>query len=511
MERVNAGVRAVSLRAQHIPVLVGIGEVTDRPTEPRDSMEPLALMAEALRRADEDAGGGWLSGLNSLDVVGQVTWRYDNLPVLLARRIGASPQHLVNGPVGGESPIRLLHEAALRISHGETEVAAIVGGEAMYARAKAKEAGLVLPWTPMSVKDNRYDGMIALHPLAQRLGTSVPAHIYPFYEIASQAQWGQTPEQAREESGALWSAFSRVAADNPYAWSTQARDAASIVTPSATNRLIAWPYTKSMVANPNVNQGAAVLICSLDRARREGIAEDRLIYFHAGAAASEPEDYLQRDAYYRSTAQDAVLQGVLREMGKEAAAITHLELYSCFPCVPKMALRSLGLRADTPATVTGGLSFFGGPLNNYMSHAVCAMTRRLRADGGGIGLLYGQGGFVNKHHALILGARPSERPLAAQYGVQQHADRARGPVPPIIREYNGPATLETFTILYDRAGVPAHGVAIARVPAGQRLIARVAAQDGDTLNRLTDPNRSAVGLEGRASTLPDSLLQWEVQ
>src|SRR5882757_5562190 len=154
----------------------------------------------------------------------------------------------------------------------------------------------------MSVKDNRYDGKIALHPLAQRLGTSVPAHIYPFYEIASQAQWGQTPEQAREESGALWSAFSRVAADNPYAWSTQARDAASIVTPSGTNRLIAWPYTKSMVANPNVNQGAAVLICSLDRARREVIAEDRLIYFHAGAAASEPEDYLQRDAYYRSTA-----------------------------------------------------------------------------------------------------------------------------------------------------------------------------------------------------------------
>ena len=212
----------MSPSAQCVPVLIGIGEVTDRPADPQDSMEPLALMAEALRRADEDAGGGWLAELNSLDVVGQVTWRYDDLPALLARRIGASPKHLVNGPVGGETPIRLLHEAALRISRGESEVAAIVGGESMYARTKAKQAGLVLPWTPMSAKDNRYEGMIALHPVAKRLGASVPAHIYPFYEIASQAHWGQTPEQAREESGALWAAFSRVAAGNPYAWSTHA-------------------------------------------------------------------------------------------------------------------------------------------------------------------------------------------------------------------------------------------------------------------------------------------------
>jgi acetyl-CoA C-acetyltransferase len=353
--------------------------------------------------------------------------------------------------------------------------------------------------------------MIALHPAAKRLSASIPAHIYPFYEIASQAHWGQTPEQARNESGALWGAFSRVAADNPYTWSTQVKDSADIVTPSAGNRLIAWPYTKSMVANPNVNQGAAVLICSLDRAQRAGIPTDRLIYFHAGAAACEPQDYLERDAYHHSVAQDAVLQGVLQKIDKEAAAISHLELYSCFPCVPKMALRSLGLRADTAATVTGGLSFFGGPLNNYMTHAVCAMTRRLRADAHGLGLLYGQGGFVNKHHTLILGARPSERPLTPKYSVQEHADAARGPVPLLINEYNGPAALETFTILYDRTGVPTHGVAIARVPAGQRLIAMVTAQDRDTLNVLTASDRSAVGQQGTASTLADSLLQWQVR
>ena len=52
-------------------------------------------------------------------------------------------------------------------------------------------------------------------------------------------------------------------------------------------------------------------------------------------------------------------------------------------------------------TVTGGLTFFGAPLNTYMTHAACAMVRELR-DGGKLGLLYGQGEFVTKHHALVL-------------------------------------------------------------------------------------------------------------
>lgn len=493
-----------------VPVLMGIGEITDRPANPMDAMEPLALMAEALRRADGDAGGGWLTHLHSLNVVSQVTWRYDNLPALLAERIGASPKHLLNGPVGGETPIRLLHDAAIRIAKGETEVAAIVGGEAMYARSKAKQAGCVLPWTPMSAIDNRYDGIMPINPVARQLGASVPAHIYPFYEIASQAHWGQSPTQARQESGALWAVLSQVASKNPYSWSRHEVDSRSVVTPSATNRLIAWPYTKSMVANPNVNQGAAILVCSLAQARRAGIAEDRLIYFHAGAAAAEPEDYLLRDVYHHSVAQDAVLQEVVRATGKAASLITHRELYSCFPCVPKMAIRSLGRDVQTSATVTGGLSFFGGPLNNYMSHAVCAMTRLLRSGAEGTGLLYGQGGFVNKHHALILGNRPAACPLALQYTAQTQADRARGPIPALTTNFAGPAVLETFTILYDRDGAIGHGVAIARTSAGSRLMAKVLAEDSETLDALTLSEHSAVGMQGQVRKLADSSLQWSV-
>ena len=59
-----------------IPVIVGIGEITDRPGDPRDGLEPLALMASALERADTDGGGGLLRAVDSLDVVNLVSWRY---------------------------------------------------------------------------------------------------------------------------------------------------------------------------------------------------------------------------------------------------------------------------------------------------------------------------------------------------------------------------------------------------------------------------------------------------
>jgi len=38
------------------PVIVGVGEITDRPETVTDGLEPLALMAKALERADQDAG-----------------------------------------------------------------------------------------------------------------------------------------------------------------------------------------------------------------------------------------------------------------------------------------------------------------------------------------------------------------------------------------------------------------------------------------------------------------------
>ena len=496
---------ANSLSPEHTPVLIGVGEIIDRPDDPAHGLEPMALMAEALRRAEQDAGAELLSRLDSIDVVNQITWPYADLPAQLASVVGARPSRAVYGPVGGESPVRFLHEAAARIARGESQVAAICGAEAQNTLDKARRAGIKLDWTP---KPEKYDpplrGVDFVQGVALNLGVFMPTTIYPFYENATAAFWGQTPAQAQAESGALWSAFSKVAARNANAWLGREFSAADIVTPSAGNRLIAWPYTKLMVANPSVNQGGAVILASLAVARAAGVPEEKLIYVHGGAAAQEPRDYLLRDTYHASTAQDAVLHAAMAFAGD--AGFDAAELYSCFPCVPKMASRTLGLPAGMVPTVAGGLTFFGAPLNTYMTHAACAMVRRLR-DGGGTGLLYGQGEFVTKHHALVVSCTPdSAGSVLRPASVQAVADQARGAVPAFSTTATGGAKLETFTVIYDREGAPSHGAVIARVDDGTRVLARLPGDDEAGIARLVDLAASPIGAAGAVAAQSDELV-----
>src|ERR1700694_5294168 len=434
-----------------IPVIVGIGEITDRPQEIAEGLEPLALLVEALKRAEQDSGAKLLGEIDSLDIVNFLSWRYRDPQKLLSDRLGIKPKHLYYGPVGGESPIRYLHEAAQRIARGECSVAAVCGAEAQSTATKAERAGVELPWTPFAhdVPEPKR-GAAFQKPMAVKLGVFRPITVYPFYEAATSAHWGQTPREAMAESGQLWSTYSSVASQNPNAWLKRHFTSDEITTPTPDNRLIAWPYTKLMVANPTVNMGAAVLMTSLAKARAAGITEDRLVHVWGGASAEEPRDYLIRDQFFESHPQNAVLKAILDLVGGDGRAFDAIELYSCFPCVPKMARRTLGLAPDVQPTVIAGLTFFGAPLNTYMTHAACAMVRKLRS-GARLGLLYGQGGFVTKHHALVLSRQAPLTPLTQEASVQNEPDRHRGQVPDFVTEAGGKATVESFTAIYGRS------------------------------------------------------------
>jgi acetyl-CoA C-acetyltransferase len=497
-----------------IPVIVGVGEIVDRPNEITEGLEPLALLVEALKRAEADSGGRLLSEIESLDIVNFLSWRYRDPEQQLSKRLGITPKHAYYGPVGGESPIRYLHEAAQRIARGECSVAAVCGAEAQSTATKAERARVTLPWTPFA-KDvaEPKRGAAFQKPMAVKLGVFRPVSVYPFYEAATAARWGQTPREAMAESGALWSAYSNAASENPNAWLKRCFTPDEITTPTPDNRLIAWPYTKLMVANPTVNMGGAVLITSLAKARDAGIAEDRLVHICGGASAEEPRDYLERDQFYESRAQNAVLKASMEFAGGDGKAFDAIELYSCFPCVPKMARRTLGLGADVQPTVTGGLTFFGAPLNTYMTHAACAMVRKLRS-GAKLGLLYGQGGFVTKHHALVLSRQAPRTPLAQETSVQSEADRHRGQVPNFVTEANGrgtvKGTVESFTAIYGRNSEIEHGVVMLRTPENARALARVPANDRQTLAHLLDMDRTPVGSAGEIVTAEDGVLEWRV-
>ena len=493
-----------------IPVIVGVGEIVDRPREITDGLEPLDLLEQALLRAEADAGAKLLAEVQSLDVVNFLSWRYRDPEKLLAQRLGVTPSHCHYGPVGGESPIRYIHEAAKRIARGECSVAAVCGAEAQSTATKAERAGEKLPWTPFAhdVEEPKR-GAAFQKPLAVKLGVFRPVTVYPFYEAASSAHWGQTPREAMTESGMLWSRYSEAAAQNPNAWLKRRYAPDEITTPTVDNRLIAWPYNKLMVANPSVNMGGALLLTSLAKARAAGIADDRLVYPLGGASAEEPRDYLLRDQFYESHPQNAVLKAAMDLAGGDGKTFDAIELYSCFPCVPKMARRTLGLDADVQPTVTGGLTFFGAPLNTYMTHAACAMVRKLRG-GARLGLLYGQGGFVTKHHGLVLSRQAPAHTLAQDTSVQAEADRRKGAVPEFVTEADGKGKVESFTVIYGRGGEVEHGVVMLRTPADARALARVPANDTTTLAHLLNLDKTPVGSFGDISAADDGVPEWRV-
>jgi acetyl-CoA C-acetyltransferase len=485
-----------------IPVIAGVGQINDRPEADVPGLNSLQLMEAALRSADADAGGGWLVRLDWLSVVAQLSFpELGDVSKPLAEALGAYPRHCMQTryPMG-DSPVLLLNEAANRISAGEVSVAAVVGGEALRTAAKRAQT--------KSLDAVRASASTAAKPIRQRYGIVAPTDIYPLYENACRAAWGQTLAEAQAEAAAIWSGLSHVAAQSEGAWLRKPLEPEDILAPTSDNRPIAFPYTKLMVANASVNQGAGFIVTSLAKAKAMGVPETQLIYVGRGAAAREPGDILARDRYDHSSSMRAAMTRALSFNGLEARDLDHVELYSCFPCIPKLARRILGWPLEKPMTVFGGLTFGGGPIGNYMSHAVAAMTDTLRRSGRH-GLLFGNGGYATTNHVIVVSRDPDiGLREAADFDVQSEADANRAPAPPLSETYAGPAAIETYTVFYDRGGAATFGVVVARSPSGERLLSCVRRDDAEAIARLTSGEGEPIGALGEATPDSEGLTRW---
>ncbi len=487
-----------------IPVIIGVGQINDRACE----MDSLGLMIAALEKADADAGGGWIAQLDSIATVNQISFpKLGNCADHIAQHFGITPQHIEQTPwPTGESPVQLLNEAANWIGAGEIEVAAIIGAEALRTAAERAKAAT----------GERQDALRGVatggtKSLMQQHGLVAPTDLYPLYENATRAAWGQSLAEAQAESGAIWAGMSNVAAGNDTAWIRTAQTADAITRVEPDNRPIAFPYQKRMVANASVNQGAGFIVTSLARARAAGIAEDRIIHVGMGAAAHETHNMMKRDQYVQPAGMVATLQETLKRNHLTTADLDHVELYSCFPCIPKMARRIIGWPVDKPITAFGGLTFGGGPIGNYMSHAIASMVDKLRAERG-TAMLFANGGYATHFHGIILSADPlPNASFPHDFDVNPVADVSRQPVPGIDEAYQGPATIETYTIFYNRDASVRHGTIIARTDEGKRVLARVDPGDGDMIAFLSDGNVEPVGATGYTVLGEKGLIRWKAR
>jgi acetyl-CoA C-acetyltransferase len=461
--------------AERRPVLVGVAQLVQRDAEPAQALEPLAMLERAARDAARDAGAGdaCLRGLDTIALVDGIGWRPQNGPRLLAERIGAHPRRECVSAIGGEMPLRVLNHLARAIGAGRSRAALLVGSHHVRTLRRAERARTKLHWasggegTPERIGVN-HRGMTKAEA---EYGLGMPIDVYPIFENALRARRGLDLATHLRRIGALMSRFTEVAAKNPYAWFPIARSAEEIATPSAGNRMIAYPYTKYMNAVMETDQAAAILICSAAAARELGVPEDRLVHWWGGAHGQEAAWYpSERPDFAVCESIREVVRAALAEAGAPLESIRCFDFYSCFPVAVEMACEMLGLAEDDPRgfTVTGGLPYAGGPGNGYTLHAVAALALRLRAEPGARGLATGNGWYLTKHSASVLASAPREGAIAPEVAAAPPAipDAAASTDPA-----EGPARLETYTVLYDREGAPVRGIALGRTGSGRRFVA----------------------------------------
>lgn len=494
-----------------IPVIIGVGQVNDRTPDPMQALDSLGLMQAALEAAEADAGVSLLHRLDWLGVEDQISFPDPEIHGHLAARLPVRPPLAVKTfDASGDGPVRLINDAANLIARGAVQIAAAVGAEAMRTankRAQAEAAAAAARGGAPKVNKLAELAEANATPMARRYRLLTPIDVYPLYENATRAAWGQSVAEAQAETAAIWSGFSRTAADNPHAWLRVPMTPEQIAEVTPDNRMLSFPYTKLMVANSAVNQGAAVIVTSLAMARALGIAEDRLVYVGAGAASHEPDDFLLRDSYTHSASLAASIGSALEFNEVGVGDLDHVELYSCFPCVPKMARRLLGWPLDRPHSVYGGLTFGGGPIGNCMMHAAAAMVEKLRVAGRN-GLIVANGGYATHNHAILLSRQAPRGQRRCDYDAHVAADALRWPVPPLVEDYQGPGRIETYCAPYGRTGTPAFATIVARNEAGARFLATVLPEDEAFLAALVSGETEPVGMAGRAERLDDGRLRW---
>jgi acetyl-CoA C-acetyltransferase len=499
------------------PVLIAGGQFTYRGAA-ENCPPPIELCTIAARTACSNVGldDSVLSVIDGLAVVGFTIdaggntsklpiARAKNPPKALAKAIGATPKWQTYTHPGGNTPQSLVNEVAERIANGENKLVLLVGAEFLGSLMKQIQGGHFEALKSHHIDDDELptmfgDGRPGCSAQEGAHGLEFPSNVYPMFENAYRASKGQSLEPHRKSMGELFAPFSKVAAQNPFAWFRTEHSAEDLVTVGPKNRMVGFPYPKYLNAIIQVDQSAGVILASYEHAKSLGIADDKMVFLHGCADTIEKWNVLDRVDYHSSPALAVGIREAFAMAGKSPADMDFFDLYSCFPIAVRLAALHLGLKHDDPRglTLTGGLPYFGGPGNNYTMHAIVEAFQRCVREPGTFGFVNANGWFLTKHAFGIYSTTPILRPWQrrAKFEYQGEIDALQSPQ--ITETPDGPAIIEAYTIVHAREGMRM-GIVIGRDSAGRRFVANTPKGDVAMMADL----ESCEGV-GRAGTVKHS-------
>jgi acetyl-CoA C-acetyltransferase len=444
------------------PVIIGVAQVSHRAADGdnlSDAPDPIDLMAKAVREASADTQAPAADVLAALDTVAVIggLWRHKNPGALVADEVGLTGDiHTILTTFGGNLPIQSIHTLAERVQSGEVDAAVLAGGECNQSRRALAKLGE----KPRRREEAQADEAESWGPLldmgdrvAVDRGGETPFISYAVLDSAIRASRGETIHEARDRGAALWSGYAAVAAENPHAADQQGLSVDEIRIPSASNRMVAWPYTKAMCANNNVDQAGAIIICSTAKADELGVPAERRVYPHLCVNSEDTKTLVDRENLAVAPGLVATAGELIEALGS-VDTIDHVELYSCFPSIVTLTTSALGLDTSGPLTTTGGLAFAGAPLNFAAGQGLIGMVATLRNDPGSVGVVQGNGGHASKH---ALGVYSTDAPTTPHH--VRSLGRIGTPMEIADPDRPGTGTVRGITVEYDHTG-PSRAVAV---------------------------------------------------
>lgn len=482
------------------PVLVGCGDITDITTPAEEGRSPFELIAQAGHKALDDTSCVGIR--NEIDTIAILRLFADssprfvsklgtsvNPPRSVADRLGLDGVRHVYTYPGGNMPQYLVNHYAEEIAAGRSRAVMILGGEALRTQLAVERAGGNVSWAedpggkPEMIGENRpgWTSHEELH------GLRAAITFYPMFENAIRGELGHSVEEHLQRMSELLERFADVARENPLATRREPLEKHRLARIDVKNRWIGFPYPRLMNSNVFVDQSSALVMTSVEVAQKLGIPRSKWVFLHGCADCTDHWHVSQRENFYASPAIRLGARDALTMAGTDVGKLAYFDIYSCFPSAIQIACQELGLAQNDPRglTVTGGLPYFGGPGNNYVTHSISEMMRKVRAAPGEAGLVTANGYYLTKHSFGIYSTTPPATPWSRPDPAILQRELDDRPEAEFTETPTGEATIETYTVMHGKNG-PEKGVMFGREHAtGRRFVANTRS-DRATLLRLQD-------------------------
>jgi acetyl-CoA C-acetyltransferase len=388
------------------PVVIGISSIQQKGSfEQLD--EALILMEKATQKAIVDSTNPKITDYIDQIQIPKGYWKYRDPGKWIAKRNGIKSAKTTVTKIGVLQQ-NLINTACKDIANEKINASLIIGGEARYKKIRALIENKDYVETNLNTNPDYYikaKDDLQTQEERDELGLMAVGY-YAILESAYRAQKKLSIQEHKQKIGELYEEFSEIAAKNLDGWLDKKISSSEIIKASKSNPLQALPYNKFHCTSWNVNQASAMIICSEDLANDLGIPQNKRVYPLASSETNHMIAPIQRQNLNKSFGLELAVKFIKDVCEDNNIEPNLYELYSCFPIAVQMFSDSLGLKKHQGKTVTGGMAFAGGPLNNYMIHSTVKMLNEIRSNHSNIGLVTGVSGMMTKQALSLWSKKP---------------------------------------------------------------------------------------------------------